>query len=42
MECEIVSEFISTLLLILKFDIDIAIGIIIFMPQKSIYAVFQK
>jgi hypothetical protein len=42
MECEIVGEFISALLLIFDFDIAITIGILIFMPQKSIYAVFQK
>ena len=28
--------------LLFKFNIEIAIEIIIFMPQKSIYAVFQK
>jgi len=40
MECEIVSKFIFTLLL--KFDIGVAIAIriIIFIPQKLIYAVF--
>jgi hypothetical protein len=40
MESEIVREFISTLQLNFKFDIAIAIGIIIFIPQKLIYAVF--
>lgn len=40
MECEIVTEFLSTLLL--KFDIGVAnaIRIIIFIPQKLLYAVF--
>ncbi len=42
MECEIIGRFILALLLKFDIDIDIAIVILIFMPQKSIYAVFKK